>query len=117
MKKIIEFLEKNGIEYSVNKYGNPYYFDDDFSVGGIQIAFYFDGIGNAPEKKNLLLDFMKRKKAYVCQERRFGAGYTYRIMSVFDTARLEKHEKAVADAVEKFWEKEHEKRIQKGKTA
>lgn len=51
MKKIIEFLEENGIEYSANKYGNPNYFNDGFAVDGIQIAFYFDGIGNAPEKK------------------------------------------------------------------
>ena len=117
MKKIIKFLEENGIEYNVNKYGNPHYFNDGFSVDGIQIAFYFDGIGNSPEKKKLLVYYMRRKKSYVCQERRFGAGYTYRIMTVFDAARLEQHEKAVADAVEKFWEEEHSMRIRKEKSA
>lgn len=117
MKKIITWLEENKIEYSVNKYGNPRYFNDGFSVDGIQIAFYFDGIGNAPEKKKLLLDFMKRKKAYICQESRFGAGYTYRIMTVFDAARLERHEKTVADAVEKFWEEERKRKIEERKTA
>ena len=117
MKKIIAWLEENGIEYNINKYGNPYYFNDGFSVDGIQIAFYFDGIGNVLEKEKLLLDYMKRKKAYICQESRFGAGYTYRVMTVFDAARLEQHEKAVSDAVEKFWEEEHARRIQVNKTA
>ena len=46
MKKIIAWLEENGIEYSVNKYGNPQYFNDGFSVDGIHIAFYFE-IGRA----------------------------------------------------------------------
>lgn len=117
MKSIIKFLEENGVEYSANKYGNPHYFNDGFSVDGIQIAFYFDGIGNAPEKKKQLLDFMRRKKAYVCQELRFGAGHTYRIMTVFDAARLEQHEKAVANAVEKFWEEEHARRMRAEKSA
>lgn len=117
MKKIIEFLEKNGIEYNVNKYGNPHYFNDGFSVDGIQITFHFDGIGNAPENKKLLLDFMKRKKAYICRESRFGAGHTYRIMTVFDEARLERHEKSVTDATEKFWEEEHKRRTEESKTA
>lgn len=117
MKKIITWLEESEIEYSVNKYGNPYYFNDGFSVDGIQVSFYFDGIGNAWEKEKLLLDFMKRKKSYVCEGSRFGAGYTYRIMTVFDAARLEQHEKAVMDATEKYWEEEHEKRMRKEKTA
>ena len=117
MEKIIAWLEENGIEYSVNKYGNPHYFNDGVSVGGIQITFYFDGIGNAPEKKRLLEDYIRRKKSYVFQERRFGAGYAYRIMTVFDAARLEQHEKAVVDAVEKFWEEEHACRIRKEKSA
>lgn len=117
MKKIIAWLEENKIEYSVNKYGNPRYFNDGFSVDGIQIAFYFDGIGNAQEKEKSLLKFMKRKKSHICQASRFGAGYTYRIMTVFDAARLEKHEKAVSDSVEKFWKEEHERRLQKAQTA
>lgn len=117
MKKIIAWLKESGIEYKVNEYGNPHYFNDGFSVDGIQIAFYFDGIGNSPEKENLLVDFMKRKKTYICKEFRFGAGHTYRIMTVFDAVRLEQHEKAVADAVEKFWEEEHARRTQAEKSA
>lgn len=117
MKKIIAWLDENNIEYKVNKYGNPYYFNDGFSVDGIQIAFYFDGIGNAPEKEKMLLNYMKWKKSYSCQCSRFGAGYSYRIMGVFDAARLEKHEKKVADAVEKFWKEEHERRMQEKKRA
>lgn len=117
MKKIIAWLEENEMEYSMNKYGNPYYFNDGFSIEGIQVAFYFDGIGNVPEKKKLLLDFMNRKKSYICKESRFGAGYTYRIMTVFDAERLERHEKAVQDAVKKFWQEEHARRTTKELTA
>lgn len=32
MKKIIEFLEANGIEYRRETYGNPYYYNDDLSI-------------------------------------------------------------------------------------
>mgnify|MGYP001100693455 FL=1 len=117
MKKIIAWLETNKIEYSVNKYGNPQYFNDGFSVDGIKVTFYSDGIGNAPEKKRLLLDYMRRKKLYVCQESYFGAGYTYRIMAIADADRLEHHEKSITDAVEKFWKEEHNRRIQADKTA
>lgn len=116
MKKIIAWLEENEIEYSVHKYGNSYYFNDGFSVDGIQIAFYFDGIGNSSEKKKMLLDYMSHKKTYICQEFRFGFGYTYRIMTIFDVARLEQHEKAITDASEKFWKEEHIRRKQKTKT-
>lgn len=111
MKKIIEFLEEKGIEYSVNKYGNPYYFEDGFFVDGIQIAFYFDEIGNNKKQENALNNFMKRKKSYEMKCMRFGAGYSYRITTVFDARRLEQHEKDVADAVEKFCQEEHAKRM------
>ncbi len=117
MKKIIVWLEENEIEYSVNKYGNPYYFNDGFSVEGIQVSFYFDGIGNVLEKKRTLLDYIRRKKAYTCWESRFGAGYTYKIVKTSDAIRLECHEKSIADAVEKFWQEEHMRRMAKEKTA
>lgn len=111
MKNIEKWLNENGIEYSRKKYGNPYYFNDGFGVDGLQIAFYFDGVGNDPKKRPELEKFMTRKKAYVCRVDRFGAGYSCRIMTVFDAARLEKHEKAVAGAVEAFWQSEHARRI------
>lgn len=112
MKNIEKWLTENGINYEKRKYGNPYYFDDGFQVSGLQIVFYFDGTGNAWGKRRDLEKFMSRKKAYVCYSRRFGAGYTYTIMTVFDAIRLEAHEKAISEAVEKFWQKEHTRRIQ-----
>lgn len=112
MKNIEKWLQENGIEYRKEKYGNPYYFNDGFSVDGLQIAFYWNGIGNAPEKRHELEKFMSRKRAYECKSRIFGAGITYTIMTVFDFRRLEKHEKAVSDAVQAFWQVEHAHRIQ-----
>jgi len=117
MKKIIAWLEENGIEYKLCQYGNPYYFNDGFSVKGIQVSFYFDGIGNELKKERLLLDYMKRKKSYVCQRTWFGAGYTYRILATLDALRLKQHEKAVTEAVEKFWQEEHERRMMTEKMA
>ena len=111
MNKIEQWLKENGFEYSVNKYGNPYYFNDGFYVEGISVSFYFDSIGNPFEKRHELEKFMKRKRAYTCYSSRFGFGVTYLIMTVFDYARLEKHEKEVQDAVEAFWQAEHARRI------
>ncbi len=111
MKKIMQWLEENGIEYKVNNYGNPYYFNDGFSVAGIQVTFYFDGIGNSMEKEGLLLQYIGKKKSYECAPSRFGAGYTYRIMTVFDSRRLADHEVRVQVAAEKYWEEEHRRRI------
>lgn len=111
MKKIEQWLKDNGFEYSVNRYGNPYYFNDGFYVTGISVSFYFDSIGNDFEKRRELEKFMKRKRAYELFSFHFGAGVTYRIMTVFDAVRLEKHEKEIQDAVEAFWQAEHAKRI------
>lgn len=111
MQKIEKWLEENGIEYKKGKYGNPYYFNDNFSVDGIQITFFWDGIGNDPETRHKLEKFMSRKRSYECHSRIFGAGITYIIMSVFDFRRWQKHEKAVSDAVEAFWQAEHARRI------
>lgn len=112
MKNIEKWLHENGIEYRRENYGNPYYFNDGFSVEGLQIAFYFDSVGNAWEKQNDLEKFMKRKKAYTCIRSRFGAGYTYCIMTVFNARRLAEHEKSIQEAVERFWQDEHARRIQ-----
>lgn len=44
MKNIEKWLMENGLEYSRNQYGNSTYFNDGFSVSGLQVAFYTDGI-------------------------------------------------------------------------
>lgn len=112
MKQIEKWLNDNSFEYSRHQCGNSDYFGDGFSVPALFVPFYFDGIGNTHEKERQLVDYMRRKKAYICKAERFGAGYTYRIMSVFDAARLEEHEKRVSDAVETFWQADHARRPQ-----
>ena len=111
MKNIEKWLRENGIEYRKCKYGNSDYFNDGFMVEGLRVAFYFDEIGNTRKQENQLVKFMSRKKAYICKPFRFGYGYSYDIMTVFDYTRLEKHEKAVQDAVKAFWQAEHARRI------
>lgn len=115
MKNIEKWLKENGIEYRKFKYGNPDYFNDGFQVDGLRISFYFDEVGNTRKQENQLVKFMTRKKAYICKSSRFGYGYSYDIMTVFDAARLEKHEKAVQEAVETFWQAEHARRMQEEK--
>lgn len=112
MENIIKWLEENEIEYQVCKYGNADYFNDNFSVEGIQVVFYFDGIGNNKGKEKLLTDYMKRKRSYTCTYYKFGAGYSYRIMTKLDSVKLEEHENKISEAVEKFWQKEHARRTQ-----
>jgi len=111
MKKIIRWLEENEIEYSVSKYGNANYFKDNFSVEGIQIAFYFDGIGNIWDKQKALTDYMCRKKSYACTKSAFGAGYTYRIMKAFDSWKLAEHEARIEEAAERYWKEEHAQKM------
>lgn len=111
MINIKNWLEENGLEYSQNQYGNSTYFNDGFSVPGLSVAFYSDGIGNNRSKATELERYMSHRKAYICRLERFGAGYTYRIMTTFDAARLAEHEKRVADASEAFWQAEHARRI------
>lgn len=106
MKNIEKWLKENGIKYRKEKYGNQYYFNDGFRVEGLRIAFYFDEVGNTRKQENQLVKFMNRKKAYICKPFRFGYGHSYDIMTVFDAARLEEHEKAVSDAVKAFWQDE-----------
>lgn len=111
MKKIEQWLKDNGFEYRKVKYGNPYYFNDGFTVEGFRISFSFDEIGNTRAQESQLVKFMSRKKSYICKPFRLGYGYSYDIMTVFDFARLEKHEREIQDAVEAFWQAEHARRI------
>lgn len=115
MKKIVKWLNENGFEFEVVKLGNPYYFNDDFSVDGILVSFYFDEIGNDLEKRMELEKYMKNKKSYNLSCSRFGSGHTYKILSVFDSVRLERHENLIKESCEKFWIQEHEKRMQEKK--
>ena len=112
MKKIIEFLEENNIEYRAERFGNPDYFGDGFSVSGLVVSFDFFIDDDAPGKMARFERFMKLKRSYVLKGFQYGAGYTYRIFKAFDARRLEEHEKAVSEAVEAFWQAEHARRMQ-----
>lgn len=113
MKNIEKWLTENGLEYTRNQYGNSTYFNDGFNVPGLAVSFYMDGIGNDRRKAVELERYMARRKAYACIRSRFGAGISYRIMIAFDAARLEDHEKRVADAAEAFWQAEHARRMER----
>lgn len=115
MKRIIEFLEQNGIEYESVTCGNPYYYNDGFTVQGITIKFDYDLAESIPElqkKEKLFTQFMKRKKKHCI-------GYSgkcgicipwYTIFSVLDFKKLQEHESRIHADMEKFWEEEHARR-------
>ena len=115
MKKIIDFCNENGIECKREKFGNPYYFNDGFSVDGLIVSFDFYIDREASHKMNIFEKIMSRKKSYDVECFRFGAGWSYRIFTVFDKRRLEKHTNAIKEATEKFWEEEHARRALEGK--
>ena len=116
MKKIIEFLEKHDIEYNHVTLGNPYYYNDGFTVQGITIKFDYELAESFPElqkKERLFNQYMKRRKNHCI-------GYSgkcgiyipwYTVLSTDDFERLEKHEARIHADVEKFWKEDHERRV------
>ena len=115
MKQIEKWLTDNGIEYRPAKWGNPYYFNDDFSVSGLIVNFYLDP--DASRKMTAFERYMKRKKNYTCKCYKYGFGYWFRVLTTSDDTLLEEHEKRVSDATEAFWQAEHARRQQAQETA
>lgn len=115
MKKILDFCKENGIECRKEKFGNPYYFNDGFSVDGLTVSFDFCIDSGAGRKMAAFEKFMSRKRAYETVCFKYGAGWTYRVFTVFDKRKLEKHENAIREAAERFWQEEHARRIMEKK--
>lgn len=120
MKKIIEFLEKNGLDYNSVTYGNPYYYNDGFIVPAIMVQFDYESIGRGgiPEmmkKQDAFLKFMKRKKNHCIGSSGKCGIYIpwYSIFKVEDFKRYQEHETRIHADQEKFWQEEHARRESK----
>ena len=103
MKKIIEYLEKNGIEYKPVTCGNPYYYNDGFTVPAIRIRFDYESIdcSNIPE--------MRRKNYCIGSSGKCGICISwYTIFKTEDFRRYQEHEARIHADQEKFWKEEHE---------
>ena len=119
MKKIKAFLEDYGIGYRVATWGGSYFGDPqhDCQVSGLLVSF--DGWldPDARDKKTAFLKHMSRCRAYdvapICQY----WIYSFRVLSVFDAAKLNRYDQAVSAAVNAFWEAEHARRMQTAKRA
>lgn len=110
MKKIIEYLNANAIENRVEKWGDNY-FNDDFNVSGLLVSFDAWLDREAYNKQMAFLSYMKKQRRYdVCLIRSHGIT-SYRILSVFDAKRLEKHNSEKQAAVVAFWKAEHARRV------
>ena len=115
MKKIIEYLEKNGIEYKPVTCGNPYYYNDGFTVPAIRIRFDYESIdcSNIPDmrrKQNAFTKSMRRRKNY-CIGSSGKCGICipwYTIFKTEDFRRYQEHEARIHADQEKFWKEEHE---------
>lgn len=115
MKKIIEFLEANGIEYRRETYGNPYYYNDGFRVPALVVTFDYELTDNRAEmekKERLFKQYMGRRKAYCMPYSGVCGIYIphYTVMSVFDYHRHTEHEARIKADSEKFWQEEHARR-------
>ena len=112
MKQIEKWLTDNGITYRPAKRGNPDYFNDGFNVSGLIVTFDFYLDPDASHKMTAFESYMSRKKSLDCKCYSYGAGFWFRVLTVFDDACLEEHEKRVSDAIEAFWQAEHARRQQ-----
>lgn len=110
MKQIEKWLTDNDITYRPAKWGNPDYFNDGFNVSGLMVTFDFYQDPDAGHKMRTFKRCMGCKKIYTCKCYKYGAGYWFRVLTVFDDAKLEDHEKRVSDAIEAFWQAEHARR-------
>ena len=115
MKKIIDFLENNDIEYRQETYGNPYYYNDGFRVPALVVWFDYElteDTAALKEKERLFKQYMNRRKAYCIAYSDVCGIYIpyYTIMSVFDYHRHVEHEAQIRSDVEKFWQAEHTRR-------
>ena len=115
MKKIIEFLENTGIEYREVTCGNPYYYNDGFTVPAIMVNFDYELTEDRKaleEKERLFKQYMKRRKTHCIAYSGICGIYIpwYTVMGVFDHKRLEEHEARIHADTEKFWQEEHARR-------
>lgn len=115
MKKIIEFLEENNIEYRRVSYGDPHYYNDGFTVPAIMAYFDFDLADDYKElerKRAQFLKFMSRKKAYTIGYQGKSGIFCpwYSVFTVFDFVRQQEHENRIQADVEAFWKEEHARR-------
>ncbi len=119
MKKIIEFLETSGIDFRIADYGGSY-FDDERKncvVSGLLVSFDSWIDPDASAKKAAFMRFMSRSRAYVAMPIRSHGIYSFRVLSAFDAARLDKYDREVSAAVDAFWIAEHAKRMQAARMA
>ena len=117
MKKIIEYLEKNGIEYRSVTCGNPYYYNDGFTVPAISIRFDYESIdcSSIPEMQKTeraFLKSMERRKNHCIGSSGKSGIYIpwYIIFKTEDFKRYQEHEARIRADVEKFWKEEHTRR-------
>ena len=102
MNKIVEFLQKNDIDFCCEFWGDDY-FEDHFRVPGLLVSFDLWAGKEESIKMRAFKKFMARKRSYVAVCNKYGAGYYYRVMTVQDNLRYIEHEEKKAAAVEKFW--------------
>ena len=128
MKKIIEFLKENGIEYRTVSLGNPYYYNDGFTVQGITVRFDYELAKDMQEfqkKEEAFLKSMKRRKKHcIGYSGRCGIYIPwYTVLATSDFEKLKEHEARLMQMFKSFGKKTmnvgnaRNQRLCRGKTA
>lgn len=103
MKKIIEKLEKNAINYEVQQYGGNY-FGYDFNVKGIFISVRNYGVvNNAGENLDTALKSIERSKGYTVINNSSYGKESYVIYKTSDYSALCEYWNKQNETSEKFW--------------
>ena len=103
MKKIIEKLEKNAVNYEIQQYGGDY-FCYDFNVTGIFISVRnYSVINNAKENVLTVLKSIARYKDYTVVSNGSYGKESYVIYKASDYAALCEYWNKQKETSEKFW--------------
>lgn len=120
---MINYLEKNNIEYEFVSYGNPFYYNDGFTVQAVRVNFNYglaDNIKEMEQKEDKFLKSMMRRKSCCigCSGKCGICSQWYAVFNVDDLRKYEEHEDRIHADVEKFWKEEHARMMNEGvKTA
>lgn len=103
MKKIIEKLEKNAVNYEIQKYGGNY-FGYDFNVTGIFVSVRnYSVINNAEENVSTVIKSFSRSKTYTVVNNSNYGKESYVIYKTSDYNALCEYRSKQKVTSEKFW--------------
>jgi hypothetical protein len=103
MKKIIEKLEKNAVNYEIQQYGGNY-FGCDFNVSGVFVSVRNYGVVDNPEENvSTVLKAIARSNGYTVVNNSSYGKESYVIYKTSDYNALREYWNKQKETSEKFW--------------